>query len=40
VNQSFTDIFSNLKFGVMGLTEINRGPISLFTDAMYIRLIP
>jgi len=38
VNQSFTDIFSNLKFGVMGLTEINRGPLSLFTDAMYIRL--
>src|SRR6516165_9438537 len=32
--QSFTDIFSNLKFGVMVLAEINRGPISLFTDAM------
>jgi opacity protein-like surface antigen len=38
VNQSFTDIFSNLKFGVMGLTEVNRGPVSLLADAMYIRL--
>jgi hypothetical protein len=38
VNQSFTDIFSNLKFGVMGLTEVKRGPISILTDAMYVRL--
>jgi hypothetical protein len=38
INQSFTDIFSNLKFGVMDLTEVNRGPVSLLTDVMYIRL--
>jgi opacity protein-like surface antigen len=38
VNQSFTDIFSNLKFGVMGVTEVSRGPLSILTDAMYIKL--
>jgi opacity protein-like surface antigen len=38
VNQSFTDIFSNLKFGVMGVTEVSRGPVSILTDAMYIKL--
>ncbi|HEX8815646.1 MAG TPA: hypothetical protein VF753_09110 [Terriglobales bacterium] len=38
VNQSFTDIFSNLKFGVMGLNDVNRGPLSLLTDVMYVRL--
>ncbi|HEY7088020.1 MAG TPA: hypothetical protein VH518_08020 [Tepidisphaeraceae bacterium] len=38
IDQSFTDIFSNLKFGVMGLSDVRRGRISLLTDLMYIRL--
>lgn len=38
VNQSFSDIFENLKFGVMGLTEVRRGQIGFLTDVMYIRL--
>jgi len=38
VNQSFRDLFSNLNVGVMGLSEVRRGPISLLTDLMYIRL--
>jgi hypothetical protein len=38
VNQSFSDIFENLKFGVMGLTEVRRGQIGFLTDLMYIHL--
>src|SRR5262249_48326729 len=38
VKQSFTDIFSSLKFGVMGLTDIHRGRIGILTDVMWIRL--
>lgn len=38
VKQSFTDIFSNLKAGVMGLTEVQRGPVSFLTDVMWVRL--
>src|SRR5689334_16063477 len=38
IDQSFTDIFSNLKFGVMGLSEVRRGRISILTDLMYVRL--
>jgi len=38
VDQSFTDIFGNLKFGVMGFTEVRRGRIGFLTDLMYIRL--
>jgi len=38
VNQSFTDIFQNLKFGVMGLSEVRRGRIGMLTDLMYIHL--
>ena len=38
VNQSFSDIFNNLKFGVMGLSELRRGRIGILTDLMYIRL--
>jgi opacity protein-like surface antigen len=38
VNQSFTDIFQNLKFGVMGLSEVHRGRIGILTDLMYIHL--
>ena len=37
-NQAFIDIFSNLKFGVMGFTEVQRGPIVFLTDLMYVRL--
>ena len=38
VNQSFADIFSNLKIGVMGLTEVRRGQVGILTDLMYIWL--
>jgi hypothetical protein len=38
VNQSFGDILGNLKFGVMGLTEVRRGRVGLLTDLVYIRL--
>ena len=38
VNQSFSQIFDNLKFGVMGLSEVRRGRIGILTDLMYIRL--
>jgi hypothetical protein len=38
VNQSFGDIFSNLKFGFMGLTEARRGRLGILTDLMYIKL--
>jgi len=38
VKQSFTDIFDNLKFGVMGVSDVRRGPIGFVTDLMYIRL--
>jgi hypothetical protein len=38
VKQSFSDIFENLKFGVMGLSEVRRGRIGFLTDLMYIRL--
>jgi len=38
VNQSFGDIFSNLKFGIMGVTEIRRGRIGFLTDMMWIKL--
>ena len=38
VNQSFGDIFSNLKFGIMGVTEMRRGRIGILTDLMWIKL--
>jgi len=38
VNQSFGDIFSNLKFGVMGFTEVRRGRIGFLTDVMWVDL--
>ena len=38
VNQSFADIFSNLKLGVMGLTEVRRGQVGILTDLMYVWL--
>src|SRR5215475_9406666 len=38
VEQSFSDIFENLKFGVMALTEIRRGRVGILTDLMWIRL--
>ncbi len=36
VHQSFGDIFSNLKFGVMGLTEVRRGQIGILTDLLFV----
>jgi hypothetical protein len=38
VHQSFGDIFSNLKFGVMGLTEIRRSQIGILTDVLFVRV--
>ena len=38
VNQSFSDIFSNLRLGVMGLTEVRRGQVGILTDVMYVWL--
>jgi hypothetical protein len=38
VHQSFGDIFSNLKFGVMGLTEVRRGRIGVLTDLLFVRV--
>src|ERR1700761_3299284 len=38
VHQSFADIFSNLKVGVMGLTEVRRGHIGILTDLLFVRV--
>jgi hypothetical protein len=38
VRQSFGDIFSNLKFGVMGLTEVRRGRVGVLTDLLFVRV--
>ena len=38
VNQSFGDILGNLKFGVMGLTEVRRGRFGLLTDLIFARI--
>jgi opacity protein-like surface antigen len=38
VQQSFGDILGNLKFGVMGLTEVRRGRIALLTDLLFVRI--
>jgi hypothetical protein len=38
VHQSFGDIFSNLKFGVMGLSEIRRDKIGILTDLLFVRV--
>jgi hypothetical protein len=38
VHQSFSDIFSNLKFGVMGLSEVRRGQIGVLTDLLFVRV--
>ena len=38
VHQSFGDIFSNLKFGVMGLTEVRRGKVGILTDLLFVRV--
>jgi len=38
VDQSFSDIFHNLKFGVMGLSEVRRNRTGIITDLIYIRL--
>jgi hypothetical protein len=38
VDQSFGDILGNLKFGVMGLSEVRRGRVGLLTDLIYVRL--
>jgi hypothetical protein len=38
VKQSFADIFSNLKVGLMGFSEVRRGPVSMLTDLMWVRL--
>lgn len=37
VNRSFGDILGNLKFGVMGLSEVRRGRVGLLTDLVYVR---
>src|SRR5215470_2861616 len=34
VDQSFSDIFHNLKFGVMGLSELRRKRTGVITDLM------
>src|SRR5215510_155106 len=39
VEHSFSDIFENLKFGVMGLTEMRRGRVGILMDLMWIRLV-
>jgi hypothetical protein len=38
VHQSFGDIFSNLKVGVMGLTEVRRGRVGVLTDLLFVRV--
>lgn len=38
VDQSFSDIFHNLKFGIMGLSEVRRKRTGVITDLIYIRL--
>jgi hypothetical protein len=38
VHQSFGDIFSNLKFGFMGLSEVRRGRVGLLTDVLFVRV--
>src|ERR1700761_7442911 len=38
VHQSFADIFSNLKVGFMGLTEVRRGHIGILTDLLFVRV--
>jgi hypothetical protein len=38
VQQSFGDIFSNLKIGFMGLAEIRRGRIGVLTDLLFVRV--
>ena len=38
VNQSFGDIFSNLKVGFMGLAEVRRGRVGLLTDLLFVRV--
>ena len=38
VEQSFSDIFQNLKLGIMGLAEIRRGRLGVITNVMWIRL--
>src|SRR6202789_1397357 len=38
VHQSFGDIFSNLKVGVMGLGEVRRGRVGVLTDLLFVRV--
>lgn len=38
VHQSFGDIFSNLKVGVMGLTEVRQGRVGVLTDLLWVRV--
>lgn len=38
VHQSFGDIFSNLKVGVMVLGEVRRGRIGVLTDLLFVRV--
>jgi hypothetical protein len=38
VHQSFGDIFSNLKVGFMGLTEVRRGRVGVLTDLLFVRV--
>jgi hypothetical protein len=38
VQQSFGDILGNLKFGIMGLTEVRRGRVALLTDLLFVRV--
>jgi hypothetical protein len=38
VHQSFGDIFSNLKIGVMGMGEVRRGRVGLLADLLFVRV--
>jgi hypothetical protein len=38
VHQSFSDIFSNLKVGFMGMAEVRRGRVGLLTDLIFVRI--
>ena len=38
VHQSFGDIFSNLKVGFMGLSEVRRGRVGVLTDLLFVRV--
>jgi hypothetical protein len=38
VDQSFGDIFSNLKIGFMGLAEVRRGRVGVLTDLLFVRV--